>query len=333
MDAKGNFNYERLGAPASAKGGAAAPATKAAAGGVPLRIVMKSLAVENGTVLMTDQTKARLMAVEDIDFRSAFELDAGLAQGKGQVTIGKSSFGDVLFVRGVSAPLALSKERVTLQPIRGEVAGGALAGDVKVDLKGGFRFTTDLILEGARVKTLLEEAHSAAALSGTLAGKAHFEGRGGLATMRGKGSAEIKGCRAENTRVLGLLASVLQVPELAHPDFETCRVEFTQSGSRFATPVVKLTGDAVRLDGHGSLDLDTSGLDYEMTLGLSTKLFAKVTRPELRAGFVDRGDGFMAIAFRVFGTTLEPKTDLLARVGTAAAKEQINKLLKSKKIF
>jgi hypothetical protein len=256
-----------------------------------------------------------------------------VAQGTGEVSIGKADFADVLFVRGVRAPLTLSKERVTLSPIRGEVAGGTVSGDLKVDLKGGFRFTTDLALKGARVKTLLEEARSAAALSGTLSAKAHFEGRGGLATMKGQGSAEIASCRAENSRVLGLLSTVLQVPELANPDFETCRVEFVQSGSRLQTPVVKLTGDAVRLDGHGSLDLETSGLDYEMTLALSPKLFAKVTRPELRAGFVDRGDGFLAIAFRLYGTTLEPKTDLLARVGTAAAKEQINKLFKNKKPF
>jgi len=90
----------------------------------------------------------------------------------------------------------------------------------------------------------------------------------------------------------------------------------------------------VRLSGRGSVNLDTSGLDYEMTLGLAEKLFAKITRPELRAGFKQGEGGFASIDFRLYGTTLEPKTDLLARVGkaaaTGAAKEQINKLLKQK---
>jgi hypothetical protein len=171
-------------------------------------------------------------------------------------------------------------------------------------------------------------------VSGTLSGKAHFEGKGGLATMRGQGSADVASCRAENSRVLALLASVLQVPELANPDFEACRVEFSQTGSRFSTPVLTLTGDAVRLLGRGSLNLDTSGLDYEMTLGLAPKLFAKITRPELRSGFKQGEGGFASIDFRLYGTTLEPKTDLLARVGKAAAtgvaKDQVNKLLKTK---
>jgi uncharacterized protein involved in outer membrane biogenesis len=337
MDAKGGFNYEKLGGPAAAKGAAAAPAGSAPASAAPLRIVMKSLAVENGSILMNDHTKARLMAVEDIDFRSAFEFAGGVAQGAGEITIGKANFADVLFVRGVRAPLSMSKERVTLSPIRGEVAGGAVSGDLKVDLKGGFRYTTDLVVKDARVKTLLEEARSAAVVSGTLSAKAHFEGKGGLATTRGQGSADIASCRAENSRVLALLSQALRVPELANPDFEACRVEFTQTGSRFATPVVKLTGDAVRLAGRGSVNLDTSGLDYEMTLGLAPKLFAKITRPELRAGFKEGADGFATIDFRLYGTTLEPKTDLLARIGKAAAtgvaKDQVNKLLKNKKLF
>jgi hypothetical protein len=337
MDAKGGFNYEALGGAAATKRAAAAPATSAPLSAAPLRIVMKSLAVEDGSILVSDHTKARLMAVDDIDFRSAFEVTGGAAQGAGEITIGKANVADVLFVRGVRAALSMSKEEVTLSPIRGEVAGGVVSGDLRVDLTGGFRYKTELVVKGARVKTLLEEAGSAAALSGTLSAKAHFEGKGGLATMRGQGSADVASCRAENSRVLALLASVLQVPELANPDFEACRVEFAQTGSRFATPVLKLLGDAVRLSGRGSVNLDTSGLDYEMALSLAPKLFAKITRPELRAGFKEGSDGFATIDFRLYGTTLEPKTDLLSRVGQAAAagvaKDQVNKLLKGKKLF
>ncbi len=81
MDAKGGFNYEKLGRGA-AKGAPATPGTAAPAA-APLRIVMKSLAVENGSVRMEDQAKARLMAIEGIDFRSGFEVAGGLAQGNG----------------------------------------------------------------------------------------------------------------------------------------------------------------------------------------------------------------------------------------------------------
>jgi uncharacterized protein involved in outer membrane biogenesis len=333
VDAKGGLNYEKLGRPAARSApapGAATPASLAA----PLRVVLKALAVENGSILMTDATKARLMKVDGIDFRSAFELAGGVAQGQGEVQVGSASFGDMLFVRQVRAPLRMSKETVTLAPLRAQVAGGEATGDVTVQLKGGFSYVAHLAVKGARVKTLLEEAGSAALVSGTLAAKAAYQGSGGLATIRGRGDADVSGCRAENSKVLALVASVLQVPELANPDFDTCHVEFSQAGSRIATPVLRLLGEAVRLSGHGTVDLDSYGLDYELSLALAPKLLAKVTRPELRGAFEKGADGFSAISFRLYGTTLDPKTDLLARLGKAAAtsvaKDQLNKLFKKK---
>src|SRR5215831_20312169 len=52
MDAKGGFNYEKL-AKASGKGTAAAGGASPV-GAAPLSIVMKSLAVESGSIQMTD---------------------------------------------------------------------------------------------------------------------------------------------------------------------------------------------------------------------------------------------------------------------------------------
>jgi hypothetical protein len=171
-------------------------------------------------------------------------------------------------------------------------------------------------------------------VSGTLAAKGTFEGSRGLPTMKGHGLGTITDCRVEHGRTLALLAGILQVPELASPDFDECRAEFTQSGARLSTPVLSLEGPAVQLTGKGTVNLVTYGLDYQMSLALAPKVFAKVTRPELRPAFKERGDGFFVIDFRLYGTTLDPQTDLLSRIGkaaaTEAAKEQLNRLFKRK---
>ncbi len=152
--------------------------------------------------------------------------------------------------------------------------------------------------------------------------------------MKGRGEGTIANCRVEDARTLALLADVLKVPELASPDFEECRFEFVQAGSRLSTPVVSLKGQALRLTGRGTVNLDTRALDYEMRLALAPKLMAKVTRPELRPAFRVEGDGFSTIDFRLYGTALAPQTDLLARVGKAAATEavkgQLGRLFKKK---
>ena len=326
VDARGVFNYERLG------GAHRAPGTATAVGAVvaPLRIVLKQLVVEGASIVVTDHTKARLLAVEDAGFRSGFEAEGG----SGEATIATVNVADLLFVRGVRSPLAMSKDAVRLAPVRGRVAGGEATGDVTVQLGGGFRYVASLDVKGASVKTLLAEARSTGGLTGTLAAKATFEGSGGLPTVKGRGQGTVSGCRVEHARTLGALAGILQVPELANPEFEECRFEFTQTGSRLSTPVVSLWGDAVRLSGRGTLNLETSGLDYKMALALSPKLFAKVTRAELRPAFRPAADGFAAIDFRLYGTTLDPQTDLVSRLGwaaaTEAAKSQLDKLFKRK---
>jgi hypothetical protein len=322
MDARGAFNYEKLGGPAAKKPSATAPAGAAA---VPLRIVLKQLAVENGSVTLADHGKARLLALEGAGFRSSFEVEGGTARGSGEATIPKVGLGDRLFLRSVRAPLSLSKEAVALSPIRADVAKGRATGDVTVHLKGGFRYVVKLEVKGVDVSTLLAEAKSAGGVSGTLAGQATFEGSGGLPTMKGRGQGTVSDCRVEQGRVLALLSAVLQVPELANPDFDECRAEFTQSGTRLATPVLLLTGEAVQLRGAGTVNLETTALDYQMTLALAPRLFAKVTRPELRPAFKERADGYATVDFHLYGTTLEPKTDLLARVGTAAATDAVKK--------
>ena len=330
MDARGGFNYERLGSAASTGAG------KTPAAAAPLRISLKQLAVEDASVVMTDHTKARLLTVEGADFRSAFEVEGGLARGSGKATIATVNLADLLFVRGVAAPLSMSKETVTLAPIRGRVAGGTATGDLTVHLKGGFRYVANLEVKGANVTTLLSEAKSAAGVSGTLAAKGTFEGSGGLSTMKGRGQGTIADCRVEHGRTLALVAGILQVPELASPAFDECRAEFTQSGIRLSTPVLRLVGKTVQLTGEGTVNLVTYGLDYQMSLALGPRLFAKVTRPELRPAFRQRGDGFSTIDFRLYGTTLDPQTDLVSRIGKAAAteavKDQLNKLFK-KKVF
>jgi hypothetical protein len=332
MDARGVFNYERLAKaqppppPGSAAGAAAV---------LPLRIVLRDLGVRDGSLVVLDPAKSKLLASDGISFRSAFEVVGGVATGSGDARAASVKVSDLLLVRDVRSPLVLSREAVRLSPVRGAVAGGEAEGEVTVRLAGGFRWNARLSVKRARVETLLAEAGAAGGLAGALAGTASFEGTGGAATVTGRGQATVEDCRAENARLLAVVAAALQVPEVARADFEECRVEFTQRGTRVTTPVLSLRGEAVRLSGKGTVDLSTSALDYQMTLGLSPRLHAKLLRPELRAAFKDRGDSYPAMDFRVTGTTTDPKTDILLRLGRAAATEaakgQIDRLLK--KVF
>jgi len=336
VNERGVYNYEKLMTSGDAPASAAGPSAAGAAA-PPLDVVLQDLSVTDASVTMADADGANLMTVDDADLGSAFRVSGGVAEGNGRATIGTVNLGDVLFVRDVSAPLEMTKAALKLAPVEAKVAGGRAGGDVVVYLQGGFRYESTLELSGVSVRTMLEEAQSPARVSGTLSGKARFEGTAGLETMKGEGQGEVADCKVEDSRVLALLSRVLQVPELANPEFQECRVTFTLRGDRLSTPTLSLKGEALQLTGKGTMNLDSSTLDYDMTLALATALLEKVRVKEFRAAFEPREDGLSTVDFKVFGSTENPQTDLAKRIGKTAATEalkgQVDRLLKGKKIF
>jgi uncharacterized protein involved in outer membrane biogenesis len=354
MDEDARFNYEALGggkgapsattpapeeAAASEPSGAAPAAVpEGTSAGTPLEIVLSEVSVSGASITMVDEeTDTTMMAVEDADFTSALRIAGGTTQGQANATIATVSMADMLFVRDISAPLEMSTEVVKLAPIRAHVAGGGATGGVTAHLQDGFRYEATLDVEGVDVKTMLQEAKSTAVVGGTLKAETSFEGTGPLETMKAQGNAEVVDCRIEDSKMLALLAKLVKVPDLAEPEFKECLVEFTLAGTVLSTPTVSLKGQALQLTGGGKLNLVSSTLDYDMQLALSERLFKKVTVKQLRAAFTQREDGFWVVDFRLFGTTEEPETDLLQRIGRAAATkavgDQVNKLLGGKKLF
>jgi hypothetical protein len=130
------------------------------------------------------------------------------------------------------------------------------------------------------------------------------------------------------SKVLAILAATLQLPELATPDFEECRTEFTLARGRAETRVLSLKGASVQLGGRGAADLTTGALDYDMSLSLSQALLGRLPVRELRAAFKDRGDSFSTLDFKVTGTTDAPRTDIASRIAKAGAVEVLKGALK-----
>jgi len=349
VDEDGLYNYEALGPqdrPAAAEPAEEAPsaappadasATPAEGGATSasLEIVLSEVSVDDAVITMYDDEGTNLMTVEDADFTSAIRVAGGVTEGRATAKVATISLADMFFVRDISAPLEMSADTVKLDPVEGRMAGGGATGGVTVQLKDGFRYEANLEVEGVDLKTLLQEAQSGAMVTGRLKAATSLEGTGPLPALQARGSVEVVDCQVEDSKTLALLSKVVQLPELATPRFEECLVEYTLDGYRLTTPKVSLEGKGMDVSARGSVNLANSTLDYDVNLALAESLLAKIPIQELRAAFKERGDGLSAMDFRVYGTTEAPQTDMLSRVGKAAATEvitdQANKLLK--KIF
>ncbi len=316
-DAHGAFNYQKLSAfsPAAQK-----TSSPAAASTSLLRLVVSKLSVEGARFAIVDEKNVAVLRLEGVSLDSALALESGVPTGTGKARVDSLVLANALFVRGMRAGVKLTKERMSLAPLQAGLAGGAVTGEIKVDFRPDLRYTLQLTANGANVTTLLKEAGSAGTMTGTLNARARIEGAGSVLTVKGAGHAEIRDCRWTKAPLFGLLANLLQIPELADPRFDDCRVEFTLGGGQARTPVVSFKGPALELTGQGVTNLLTSVIDYDLTLALSPGLLAKVPRP-MHAAFKTRPDGFGAMPFKVTGTTGAPKTDLASRFGKAAAIE------------
>ena len=345
VDDEGRFNYEALGGEKPAVSGQEPPSgveptagppvdapTGAAGASAALDIVLSEVRVSDAQITMIAEDDASLMTFEDVDFGAALQVSGGVTQGQAKASIGTVSMADMLFVRRIEAPLTISKEQVQLSPIEGQVAGGKATGEMTTHLQNGFRYEGKLDLTGVSVKTLLQEAQSNLRVAGTLRGILNFEGTGPMSTLKANGQADVVDCQIEDSNLLALLSTALKVPELASPEFEDCRIEYSLANNVLSTPVVSLKSQAMEVTGRGTVNLVRSTINYDLNLALTEALLNKITVPQLRGAFEPRGDGFSEIAFRAYGTTDAPETDILARVGRAAAedavKDQANRLLK-----
>ncbi len=322
MDARGVFNYEKL-------SGSNATSSTSSAGTLPIELVISKLSLKGARIVMRDP-RAALLKVEGADLSSSVRLAGASVEGEGTLRIAVLNLADSFFVRGVSAPLKASNGALALAPVRAVLAGGDVRGDVKVQLQNRFHFGTKLTVTGAQLQKLLEEAKAAQTASGTVAADAAIEGSGGLATLKGKGQIQVKGCKVSHAPLMTLVATALRIPELAHPDFDECRTTFTLGGGRLVTPSLSLKGPSLQIAGHGVTSLESLSIDYDMTLALRETLLKRIPAQELRAAFKDRGDGFATLDFKVTGTTSAPQSDLAMRLGKGAAESGLKKLLHGK---
>jgi uncharacterized protein involved in outer membrane biogenesis len=316
-DAHGNFNYRQLSVLASSPQ-AGSSSTPPATGF--LKLAVSKLSVDGGRFAIVDERKAPALRLEDASLDSTLAMESGVLTGSGKGSIDTVILANALFLRGVRAPMKLTKERMSLAPLQAKLGGGAVTGAVNVDFKPEMRYALQVAVNEASVATLLKEAGSAATLTGELNARAHVEGTSGVTTLTGDGNAEIKECRWPKSPIFGVLSDLVKIPELKDPRFDDCHVEFTLGGGQARTPVVSFKGAAIQLVGQGVTNLVTSVIDYDLTLALAPGMLAKMPATP-RAAFKVRPDGFGTIAFKVTGTTAAPKTDLPARLGKAVAIE------------
>jgi uncharacterized protein involved in outer membrane biogenesis len=325
----GEWNYEKLGTKetgakppgAAARSAATSPATPAVP---PFAIVLSRLAITHGAVSLISEQNQPLVKIDGVNFSSSVSFANGRLAGEGKTSLERVDVAQALFVHQLTAPVAISADRITLAPLSGKIADGAMTGEATVQLAPGFKYIVNLQLKGGDMARLLAEAGTKPVINGKLGVTAALEGSGGLPTIVGAGRAEITDGRLMEIPVLTLLGSLLQVDALRDLQFSTCVLEFSITNNVMQTPVIQVTSPQVELAGKGSVSLDDYSLNHEMTIAFAKGALERVPR-EIRNLFTPRQDGSLALEFRVWGPYSAPKSDLQDRLIKGTAQQLIQK--------
>jgi hypothetical protein len=181
-------------------------------------------------------------------------------------------------LHGVAFTADLVDNDLTLDSVRTEFAGGAVAGKARVSGRGaGRQLSFDATLHQANLSTVIatlenfgahRKGQLAPAPTAFLERKTDIQidvalaAEGQLAdffSFHGSGNAQLAGSELGQVRILGLLSDLLRFTSLR---FTTAQTNFKIEGPRLSFPEVRLTGRNSAIDAHGTYALDTKTLDF-----------------------------------------------------------------------
>ena len=329
-NATNQWNYEKLGSPTAAPASEKSPASAespAAASAGPLNVALSKLALTRGEVLMLGETGKPLVKVQGIDFASAVKLTGSKLSGTGQASVDLIRVAESLQLRQVAAPVRFMGDEVTLAPVSGTLAGGAVAGELALRLLGGFRYAANLQVKDGDMGELLKEAGAKPLMTGKLRLAAKLEGTGGLPTLRGTGKAEIVGGKLLELPALSVVAALLQVPELRDLSFDECVLEFSLADNVMQTSVIRIRSPRIQIIGKGSVSLADYSLQHDLKLVFARGVLDNVPK-EVRGIFTEQPDGARSLDFRLWGPYDAPKTDITDRLVKGGTQQLLEKGLR-----
>jgi uncharacterized protein involved in outer membrane biogenesis len=310
---QGEWNFERLVTrPPSSTTGSSGSGTSPLPVPVPaaLDVVVPRLSLTRGTLTVTRERKGPIVGATGIELATSLSRVGRALAGQGQLTVGVIRIADRVEVRELSAPLRFGDGDLTLAPLRGQLADGALGGQATIHLVGPTRYAISLDLSDARAEALMSVLGSRS-VSGRLKAQASFTGA--VEGVTGQGRAEIRDGQLHDLPVLGAVAAALDLPLLRDLRFQEGAIDFVLAGDVLQTPVVRFVSGDVRILGKGEVLLRNGHLAHEFTLLVPPAAVRRAPR-EMRTAFTERPGGLMGVDFRVWGPYRSPRTDLQDRV-------------------
>jgi len=238
---------------------------------------------------------------------------------RGEALIPEAVLAGLIVARDLASDFTLEEGLLQLADIRGEIAGGKLAGRGQVATRSdGSPYEWDLQLDGFQMGELrLPASFGGTRLEGTLAARFNIQGRNApQRQVRGQTRIELTGGRMIPSNYLQGLGQVLGIREMQGLDFREAYAELRIEDDFIHVAPLWLRADEFAVEMSGPITR-SGGLDLKARLILgptSAARLSALTGRELPAANIDGLSGYRAFAFRITGTLEKPQSDLASRL-------------------
>ncbi len=186
-------------------------------------------------------------------------------------------------VTRLRSPLDVADGRAQLDDLRAALLGGTVTGKVGVALDATPRYTATLAVAEADLAELARSLPGPQGFGGKLSGQLAIEGRGDdLRTLEGRGDFRIADGDLGELPIALRFFKYLQLSPATKTAFDAAEVSAQIRDGRADLDPIRFTGDAVSLNGRGTLDL-RGELDLRLRLAYGRdRLRVPLVGPALR---------------------------------------------------
>lgn len=219
-----------------------------------------------------------------------------------------------LAITQVHGPFKCTGSAVSLAPLEGVLAGGALKGSLNLQPSAhGIPFNVELKLTAGDVGKLMNEtAWAPDQFFGRIDGAVEMHGTvKRLSKVEGKGALALTGAEIKGFELFSTIADGLRIPELADLHLGDSSAEFHLGEEKVFIDSLALNAAALKVLANGNVRLN-GRITIDARLALAESTIKEL--PDFVREFVEKVNGESGIAFKVGGTLSKPKTDLLDKV-------------------
>ena len=287
------------------------------------QVTVDGLKIVNAAVELLNREKQTVVKFTGVN------IDYGvltMERVEGTVNIDRVQW-SALAITQVHGPFKYADGAVSLAPLEGTLAGGALKGSLNLQpTVHGIPFNAELkLVAGDLSRLMTETAWAPNQFFGRIDASVEMHGTvRRLVKVEGKGALSLTGAEIKGFEFFTAIAEGLHIPELADMHLGDSSTEFRLGDEKVFVDSLALNSPAVKVLANGNVRLN-GRIEIAARLALAESTMRGL--PGFVREFVGSVNGESGIDFKIGGTLSKPKTDLLDRVTGKRALSQATDVL------